>query len=220
MVAASPTKLIPSWMLFPFTNRVNAPIKVSLSKSKPTQALGWVSGLCGGVMMATGWLYGVVVAARVVGCAREWVVVSRVACVGGDAAETAGGGGGKARGGDFVSPPSCDRNRGGFNDYDSEVGSVFEEEFIGPTLVVQNTIGIPSFEQQPLNTEDEKTKPVHCPSTSPRVSRSVNIGSTNSFFEETRKWFLWSLGQASDDSCDHPIEVKLQISFPNGPPSP
>ncbi|GJY53422.1 hypothetical protein Tco_0445086 [Tanacetum coccineum] len=120
----------------------------------------------------------------------------------------------------LVSPPSCDRNRGGFNDYDSEVGSVFEEEFIGPTLVVQNTIGIPSFEQQPLNTEDEKTKPVHCPSTSPRVSRSVNIGSTNSFFEETRKWFLWSLGQASDDSCDHPIEVKLQISFPNGPPSP
>ncbi|GJZ19713.1 hypothetical protein Tco_0556303, partial [Tanacetum coccineum] len=117
----------------------------------------------------------------------------------------------------FVSPPSCDRNRGGFNDYDSEVGSVFEEEFIGPTLVVQNTIGIPSFEQQPLNTEDEKTKPVHCPSTSPRVSRSVNIGSTNSFFEETTNVSL-SLGQGyADDSVGPSIEVNSNL-VPNGPP--
>ncbi|GJX03963.1 putative RNA-directed DNA polymerase [Tanacetum coccineum] len=85
-------------------------------------------------------------------------------------------------------------------------------------LVVQNTIGIPSFEQQPLNTEDEKTKPVHCPSTSPRVSRSVNIGSTNSFFEETTNVSL-SLGQGyADDSVGPSIEVNSNL-VPNGPPS-
>ncbi|GKD03685.1 RNA-directed DNA polymerase, eukaryota [Tanacetum coccineum] len=58
------------------------------------------------------------------------------------------------------------------------VGSVFEEEFVGPTLVVQNTTGIPSFEQQPLNTKDEKTTPVHCPSyTDDFVGPSIEVNS-------------------------------------------
>nr|GEW41983.1 cytochrome P450 [Tanacetum cinerariifolium] len=115
----------------------------------------------------------------------------------------------------LVSPPSCNCNRGGFNvyhdqndDYDSEVGSAFEEEFIGPTPVTE----IPSNEEQPLNAKDGKSTPLHFLSTSLRVSHSVNIGTINSFNEETENVSL-SLGQGcADDSIGPSTEINSNLA--------
>ncbi|PWA60658.1 nucleotide-binding alpha-beta plait domain-containing protein [Artemisia annua] len=113
----------------------------------------------------------------------------------------------------LISPPPYDQKDD--KESDSEIGSVFEEEFIGPSMVVEN-VGIPSNEHQPLNTEDLLSTPVHCQSSSPGVSHSVNNGTINSFVEETEDVSL-TLGQGCADDCMGPSIGIKSAHTPNGP---
>ncbi|GJX04072.1 RNA-directed DNA polymerase, eukaryota [Tanacetum coccineum] len=121
----------------------------------------------------------------------------------------------------LVSLPSDNRNRWDLNvnhenESESEVWSDFEEEFIGPSLVAEDS-ETPSDEHQASNVEVKESTQVYSPSLSPMVSYSANFSMINSFNEETVNVSLSLDHGCAFDRLTPSICINSNL-FPNVPP--
>ncbi|GJW13718.1 RNA-directed DNA polymerase, eukaryota [Tanacetum coccineum] len=108
---------------------------------------------------------------------------------------------------------------------DNDNDSAFEDEFVGPSLVVENDGGQVGAYHSP-SLEDKESSPVLSPIISPRVSQSVCVGTTKEIIDGTEN-VLFSIDQGgASSSMDHAryrqpnsSNVALSISDSFGPRS-